>query len=150
MFEDYVKQEKARNRKRRQLGTRTPKCYLCGQTESLVLVKRILCSECDRRATGQTGFENHHMAGRHNDSSTVRVPRNVHQLLTHLQQQDWPVETLRNPTGDPVLKMAATIRSAFNLVTVVNKHLLGWIPAFLERLSKHLVEKLGPEWWKDI
>ena len=147
--ENEINQHKRRNRKRRRLGMRSPKCGQCGETDPLALVTRTTCYECTAKANGQVPIENHHLAGRQNDPFTLSVPGNDHQILSD-SQRDWPYETLRNPTGDPLVKIAATLRGWLDLLTVAIKRILGWIPEFLERVARYLVKALGPDWWTQI
>jgi hypothetical protein len=113
------------------------------------MVEANLCYECRLKEIGKPQTEKQHFAGRHNDPFSLRVPANEHRILSDYQME-WPTDTLRNPTGDPVLKISATIRGWLDLLRLFLERIFGWIPNFLEKLHVFLVRKLGPKWWTDI
>jgi hypothetical protein len=130
------------------LGTRTPRCRFCGEQDPFTLSGRdpdVICYECLARRSGKSPTEEHHPFGRRNDPLTVRVPGNPHRTLSALQRS-WPVRTLRNPEGSPLLRAAATVRGWLNVLHVIVER-VGWVPAYLERLDQQLTGRLGPRWW---
>jgi hypothetical protein len=147
MDESELNHQIRKNKRRRSLGSRFPKCSRCGESNPVALAT--ICYECQSRGQGKSPIENNHFAGRSNDSVTVSMPGNDHRVVTDLQQ-DWPLETLRNPNGSPALKAAASIRGFLNLLTLVIRRILGWVPEFLESLDEYLVRRIGPDWWKEM
>lgn len=136
----------------RRLGARVPKCQICGESRPAALTgtaTSILCYECQARSSSRPPIEKHHIAGRHNDAFTVPTTANDHRELSD-RQHDWPVETLRNPKGSPLLKASATLRGWLDILRELIEHILGWIPEFLEDLDSFLIEKLGSRWWEQI
>lgn len=136
----------------RRLGTRNPECNSCGETNPLVLTGHepdIVCYECKQAASGKSTVEKHHVAGQHNDPTTVPVGANDHRLLSN-QQRDWPKETLQNPSGSPLRKAAGALRGFIEWLTLVLDRVLGWIPGFLEQLDEHLTERNGESWWTEM
>lgn len=71
--------EKRDQRRIQELGTRSPKCQICGETDITAL----------RKCKG-SHFEEHHIAGNH-VGETILVCRNCHAKLTD-KQLDWPKE----------------------------------------------------------
>jgi hypothetical protein len=133
----------------RRLGTRTPQCQCCAETDPLVLTgiyPDILCYEHARIEKGTSPIEHHHPSGRQNDPFTIPIPGNDHRWLND-RQREWPLETLRNPRGDPLLKAAAALRSFLDVLRLLIERVLGWVPPFLEQMSAYLREKLGDRWW---
>ena len=92
-------------------------------------------------------MDEHHPAGRANHPLTVPVPVNHHRELTEAQY-GWPVTTLENPHGDPLLRAAACIRGFVDTVVYQIQEMLLWIAEFLEKLSGHLAGTRGPQWWR--
>jgi hypothetical protein len=138
----------------RQLGTDTPFCHKpdCDETCPLALTgvePEIYCYEHDPRRRGRPGVEAHHPPGRHNDPRTIDVPANDHRVLSDLQLA-WPLETLRNPDGSPLLRAAAAIRGWLDVLWLIMTRSVGWVPAFLEQLDAWLRERIGPRWWDDF
>jgi hypothetical protein len=147
-----TKKDARQERQLRRLGTRKPQCKMCGESDPAALTRRppnILCYECQAKQSGRSPIEQHHPAGRNNDSFTVPIPTNDHRVLSD-RQQDWPEQTLRNPKGSPALKAAATIRGLLDMLLELIKRTLGWIPEFLEALDDFLVERLGSDWWEEM
>src|SRR5215510_7305001 len=127
------------------LGTREPKCGRCGENDPFTLTGRepdIICYECQMKVSKRSPIERHHPAGRNNDPFTIPIPGNDHRVLSDLQK-DWPQETLRNPTGSPLRKAAATIRGFLDVLRLFIERLFGWIPDFLETLDGKLIELFG-------
>src|SRR6185503_4399985 len=147
-----MSKEARREKQTRRLGTRAPRCKLCGESNLVALsgtAPSILCYECQTRDSGKPLIEKHHAAGRHNDPFTIPIPANDHRVLSD-RQQDWPAKTLRNPNGSPLLKASATLRGWLDVLRELIEHILGWIPEFLEALDSFLNEKLGNHWWEQI
>ncbi|QEC48538.1 hypothetical protein FSW04_13830 [Baekduia soli] len=124
----------------RRLGVgREPCCALCIEDEPAALTAdddgMVLCYECRAEHTGRAAIEHHHLAGRHNDPSTVAVPGNVHRQLSDAQR-DWPIDTLRNPQANPLLRAAAWLRGFLDLLRVMIDA-LSWLPPYLEERARH-------------
>lgn len=135
--------------RQRQLGTREPRCHLCGEEDPFALTGRhpeIVCYECMDGGANRSWVEAHHSAGRHNDDATVSVPGNDHRVLSD-RQLDWPRETLRNPDGSPLLKAAAALRGWLDVLRLTLERTFVWIPPFLEWLDARLRESIGERWW---
>lgn len=135
----------------RQLGDRTPKCVVCGESNPFTLTgihPNILCYQCLTQQTGKSPIEDHHIAGQHNDPFTVPIPGNDHRILNDMQK-DWPESTLRNPDGSPLLRAAATLRGWLDVLYLIIDLAIGWIPPFLEWVDGKLVNLVSPQWWKD-
>jgi hypothetical protein len=60
---------------------------------------------------------------------------------------DWPVETLRNPDGSSLLKVAALLRGWIDLLRLVIERTIGWTPDLLERLDAWLRARIGESYW---
>ena len=138
-----------RERHLRRLGTRHPRCAGCGETAPAALTQHggeIWCYECIASVAGRPSVEQHHLAGRHNDPTTVPLPGNPHRLLSD-EQRMWPAETLRNPTGSPLRTAAAWVRGWLDLLRVICQ-CAAWIPPFLERLDVWLGDHHGARWWE--
>jgi hypothetical protein len=109
----------------------------------------LLCYEHQAIAGGRDPVEAHHVSGRANDpDTTARVPGNDHRVLSDLQQ-DWPIETLRNREGSPLIRAAAEIRGWLDVLWLILTR-LGWIPPFLERLDVTLTDHHGAGWWRTL
>jgi hypothetical protein len=147
--ETELKREIRKNKRRRSLKARSPRCQRCVEANPFAMVSARFCYECQIQNQGKSLIERHHFAGQHNDPFTVSMPGNDHRVVTDLQQ-DWPIKTLRNPNGSPALKAAASTRGFLDLLELVIKRILGWIPEFLETLDEYLVKLLGSDWWKNI
>lgn len=135
------------------LGTRTPICTCgCGETNPFALTgthPNILSYECSSGTDGRTTVEGQHVAGRHNRPEIVPLMGNDHRVADS-HKITWPQETLRNPTGSPLLKASACIRGWLDLLRVVIDRTVGWVPAMLERLHDWLVIEHGPRWWDEL
>ncbi len=144
--------ELRREKRLRRLETRNPKCKQCGETNPVALTgiaPDILCYECEALQNGRSPIEAHHSAGRNNDSFTVPIPGNDHRVLSDLQQ-DWPIETLRNKNGSPLIAASAAIRGWLDILRALIERILDWIPPFLEQLDRYLTHKLGEQWWMSM
>jgi hypothetical protein len=147
-----TKREVRQEKQFRRLGTRTPQCKLCRESNPAALIGRtqdIICYECEAKKSGKSEIEQHHPAGQNNDSSTVPIPANDHRGLSD-RQSDWPLNTLRNPEASPLLKAAAAMRGWLDILAELIERILGWIPEFLEALDDFLLEKLGSHWWEQM
>jgi len=75
------------------------------------------------------------------------VEVNDHRAELSVSQLNWPKEMLRNPTGCPVIAVAARIQGfAETLIHLLEKLIL-WIPEMLMGLSSFLKNELGEKWW---
>ena len=136
----------------RRLNDRDPRCSDCGEKEPAALTGTapdILCYEDRIRVDGKSAIEDHHFAGRNNDELTVSIPGNEHRILSDMQK-DWPEKTLRNPNSSPLRKAAATIRGWLDILLLLIKRILGWIPPFLEALDDKLTDRIGEQWWVEL
>ncbi|MDP9357437.1 MAG: hypothetical protein M3R02_19540, partial [Chloroflexota bacterium] len=116
-------------RKRTRLGGDAV-CAMCGESDlrCLHLVPQgrrdeaveplVLCANCHRRQQGQSVVEQHHPAGRSNNPATVALAANEHAIVSDAQH-DWPRDTLRNPTGSPLLAASASVRGMGDLLRVL-------------------------------
>jgi hypothetical protein len=122
----------------------------CGENRPEALIagsKPRACAACQRKNHGKTTMDRHHIAGRTNSSITILVPVNEHRARLSPAQYDWPKETLENPDGSPLLKIAACIRGFIDTVQYLMDEYLLWIAEFLEWLNAYLQERHGPKWW---
>jgi len=116
----------------------------CGEQNPDALItgsKPKVCFECRNRSEGKNTTEKHHVAGKANSPITISVPLNVHRALS-IDQLDWPTETLRNPSGNELLKIAASIRGYID----ANQYLvetLRSLPELLEKLAEKERRKAG-------
>lgn len=94
-----------------------------------------------------TAMDDHHVAGKPNDPTTVPVPVNDHRAELSTAQYDWPKQTRENPDSSPLLRAAACVRGFVDYIIYLLKKMLLWIPEMLENLHAYLREKLGPKWW---
>ena len=134
------------------LGRRQPKCLYCPESDPFALHgvhPDIVCYECSAEQAGRAWIEDHHPAGRRNDSFTIPIPGNDHRLLNDMQN-DWPERTLRNPDGSPLLAAAATVRGWLNILRLTIERTVGWVPPFLESLDAWLRAKQGDRWWEEF
>lgn len=124
----------------------------CGESRAEALISGsnpIVCAACQRVQSGKSVLDAHHVAGRANDSVTIPVPVNDHRAELSTAQQDWPLRTLQNPTGSPLLKGAACIRGASDTIFYIIKNLLLWIADMLELLDSIMTAMHGENWWRD-
>lgn len=124
----------------------------CGETRPEALIagsKPMICAECQRRTKGKNTMDKHHPAGKANSPITIPVPANVHRAELSTAQYDWPEETLENPDGSPLLKGAACIRGATDVIFCIIKELLLWIAEMLEAFDSFMVTTQGPKWWRN-
>ena len=92
-------------------------------------------------------MDNHHIAGRANHPITISVPANDHRAELSTAQYDWPEETLQNLKGCPLLRGAACVRGFADTIVYLMEQFLLWVAEMLERLSAHLEERWGSQWW---
>lgn len=89
------------------------------------------------------------MAGKANDPTTIPVDVNDHRAELNPAQDDWPPGTLENPEGSPLLAGAARSRGFVDTSVYLQEKLLIHNAEMMECLNAYLLEKLGPEWWKN-
>jgi hypothetical protein len=106
----------------------------------------VLCAEHAAARDGRSPNEDHHIAGRRNRGATALITANSHAALTFLQQTAWPIEVLRNPKADPLLRAAASIRGSRETAEVINAKIMAPTETDLLQLSKFLREQLGEDW----
>jgi hypothetical protein len=104
------------------------------------------CFECERIRFGKSTEDDHHVAGKANDRTTIPVPVNDHRTELSPAQYDWSKATLENPEGSPLLASAACIRGFVDTVIYLIKALLLPKAEMLEVLDAYLKSKLGPKW----
>ena len=143
--------EAALEARRRALGTADPRCSVpgCRETDPRALTgahPALLCAEHRAELDGRRPTEAHHVAGRHNSSATVELPGNRHAVLTFMQQTGWRAELLRNPDGDPLVRLEAAIRGSREAIAVVLDGVLAPTEAEIARLSDFLMATIGPDW----
>lgn len=142
-----------RERRLRQLGTRTPKCRSCSETDAFALTgvhPDLVCYECQAHEAGRSAVEGHHVSGQANDpDDIVVIPGNDHRVISAAQLR-WPTDTLRNPDGSPLLQASAAVRGWMEILVLVIDRTVDWVPAFLEWLDAALTAKLGARWWVDL
>lgn len=122
----------------------------CGESRPEALIpgsNPTTCARCARERQGLTIMDNHHVAGKPNDPTTIQVPVNDHRAELNTAQYDWPKQTRENPNGSPLLGAAACVRGFVDYIIYLLKKMLLWIPEMLENLDAYLREKLGPKWW---
>ena len=137
--------------RRRTLGSAEPRCSVAGCPEDdpralTGVFPRILCAEHLAARGGRRLLECHHIAGRHNRAATAWLPANCHAVLTFMQQTAWPIELLRNPRADPLLRAAASIRGSHQTMAVVLTKILAPTEDELLDLHSYLSEVLGDDW----
>jgi hypothetical protein len=122
----------------------------CGEARSEALLPGstpTTCTECDRRRCGKSTEDQHHVAGKANDPTTIPVPANDHRARLSVDQCDWPKETLANRDGSPILTAAARDRGFVDTTAYLEERLRN--AEMLECLDKYLLDKLGPRWWEN-
>lgn len=136
-------------RARRRIGE--GRSCTCGEDrpETFIAGDKVVCAECQRKASGKSAHDHHHVAGKSNDSTTIPVPTNDHQAVLSVKQMDWPRKTLENPNGSPLLRASAGIRGFMDTLRYLIEKILGWIPPILEQLDAFLEERFDPQWWSN-
>ncbi len=136
------------------LGTRTPRCTVAGCDETDVdaltgTFPDIICYQHLAKKRGRKLTEGDHLAGQHNvPTPIIEIPANDHRVKSALMNE-WPDETVCNPDGSPLLKIAATIRGWVDVLRVILERGVGRIPEALERLDACLTRVWGAFWWKN-
>lgn len=121
----------------------------CGENRPIALIadsQPIICAECERRKRGLTIYDEHHVGGKANDPLTIPIPANDHRELSEAQY-DWPKATRENPDRSPLLSISGCIRGVCDLIVMLVKKLLLWIPEYLEKLDAFLTSYFGSKWW---
>ena len=124
-------------------------CGECGEKDLRCLNQsrgRILCAECRLALAGKSRYENHHPAGMNNYDFVVPIPANEHAIMSDFQE-DWPRETLMNPRGSILRKVAALLRAVADFAKRVNE-ICEEAAASLELLDEFLVEQIGKDWFQ--
>ncbi len=125
-------------------------CTHCGETRPEALIansKPLTCAECQRRSQGKSIIDDHHVAMRANNPTTMPVPVNDHRAELSAAQHDWPKKTRENPDGSPLIAAAGCIRGFMDQLFYLVEKFLHWTAGMLEDLDSYLIEKLGPQWW---
>lgn len=143
--------EAALEARRRALGAADPRCSIpgCPERDPRALTgayPAILCAEHRAEADGRRSIEEHHVAGQHNSPATAWLPANRHAVLTFKQQTAWPTELLRNPDGDPLLRLEAGIRGSRETITEIVDGILAPTEAELRDHRDFLAATFGPDW----
>jgi hypothetical protein len=124
-------------------------CTDCGQDDPQKLVARSRpkrCHDCYELKHGRKPKQDHHLGGKTNSKATVEVSTNDHQGILSDAQRDWPIETLRNPDGSPLLSLAGMLRGIADFLGELVTKWLRQGAQFLEKLDAWLREKHG-RWW---
>lgn len=122
----------------------------CGEARPEALLagsKPTICAACDRKRRGRPTEDWHHVAGKANDPTRIRVPVNDHRADLSVAQYDWPKQTRENIDGSPLLAAAGYIRGSHDTIVYVIENLLLGHACKLEILDAYLVAKLGRKWW---
>lgn len=144
--------ERRREQAYERLGTRTPRCWNCPETDPFALTgtyPNIICYQCRAIRDGKPPTEDHHLGGTRNHPFTVPIPANDHRRLNDMQN-DHPDRTRQNPEGSPLLAIAAVLRGWLDVLHRIIEGLVGGIPAALECLDAGLTASIGPTWWVTI
>ena len=122
----------------------------CGEDRPEALIagsKPMICAACERAAKGRSTTDDHHSFGRANNPATIPVPVNDHRADLSGSQAEWPISTLRNTEGSPLLAGAACVRGFIDTILYLIEKGLLWLADMLEKLDQVLLKKLGPKWW---
>jgi hypothetical protein len=144
-IEHYVRREQAERR----VGV-DAQCSTCGESRAEALIvdsTPITCVKCHRTRKGHRTVDLHHVAGEANDATIIPVVVNDHVADLSERQRDWPHETLENPHGCPLLRAAACIRGAVDVLYYTVERSVTWIAKALESLSAWLSARFGPSWF---
>ena len=147
-----IMRDRSKEKGYQRLGTRSPRCAKCGETDPSCLIRnrtKIICYECSSIDSGRSPIEDHHPAGKKNDHFTVPVPGNDHRILSEFQRI-WPETTLRNPRKSPLRRASAMLRGFLDILRLMIDRILGWIPEFMESLDEALTDIHGDQWWIKI
>jgi hypothetical protein len=149
---DAERWEIRRERHRRRLGARHPRCTTCGESEPAALVGRVTevrCYECLLIADGKNPIEAHHYAGRANDAFTVLLRGNAHRVVSD-EIYTWPDRTRLNPAGSGLRAAAAALRGRLAVERQMVDRIDGPLIDYLERLDERLTELHGKRWWEPL
>ena len=119
-------------------------CLVCKVQEPDVLVRVDLCREPLNMLRGISPLENHHPEGRANNPETIKIPANIHAVLTAKQTQ-WP-EDLRHPSKDPLIQIDRRLLVMQDFIEYFLRDLQRDIN-FLLALSLAQQEIHGQGWW---
>jgi len=111
----------------------------CGEDRPLALVagtKPVICAACQRRQQGKPDFDLHHVGAKKNSRFTMPVNTNDHRAVLSLAQYDWPQSTIRNPSGNELLKAAGSVRGVIDYLDYLNSGLLRPVAERLELLGQ--------------
>jgi len=126
------------------------RCSKCGEVRPLALIpgsEPMICANCQRVELGKSIFDNHHPAGAANNPTTTPIPTNDHRAVLSPKQYEWPPETLKNPSGNPILAGAACMRGYSETGDYLVASLVIPNAEMLESLEAFLKKRLGPNWW---
>ena len=141
--------ERCREKARRRLSCRVPKCDACGEDEVVALssiAAGFICYACDAEQRGRNETENHHMAGRAIDSEfVVRVPANEHRVLS-VMQRAWLPNVTGNRRSSPLVRWAAILFGWLDVLHLILERLES-LPEFLIALDQWLAATVGENWW---
>ena len=149
---DSERWEVRRERHRRRLGVRDPRCQRCGESEPAALQQRgaeIVCFACVAADDGRSSVEAHHYAGKANDSLCVPLPINPHRAVSD-EQLSWDTRTLRNPAGSGLRAAAAALRGRAAVERQMVERIDSWVPDWLEQLDEQLTGRFGEQWWEEF
>ena len=144
--EHFVRREQAERR----VGV-DAQCASCGENRADALIvgsAPTTCVQCHRTRKGHRTVDLHHVAGAANDSTTIPVSVNDHVADLSERQRDWPRETLENPHGCPLLRAAACIRGAVDILYYTVERSVMWVVGVIESLSAWLSATYGPSWFR--
>jgi len=149
---DAERWEIRRERHRRRLGTRHPRCPRCGESEPAALVGQppnVRCYEAALAAAGKALVEAHHYAGRINDSLTVALPGNAHRVVSD-EIYTWPYGTRCNPAGSGLRAAAGALRGRLAVERQMVERIDSWLIDYLEQLDERLTAVHGEHWWEAL
>jgi hypothetical protein len=122
----------------------------CGEARPEVLIpnsKPTVCAECKRKSRGAKTMDDHHVAMKANNPTTIPVAVNDHRVELSVAQDDWPKKTRENLDGSPLLAAAGCVRGFVDTVVYLIERLLLWVADMLEKLDAYLAQNLGQKWW---
>ena len=125
-------------------------CAFCGENRAAALISGstpLICAECQRRRSGRSALDDHHVAGKANHPLTLPISANDHRAILSKDQYDWPSKTRENPDNSPLLQAAACIRGFYNTLVYLIEKMLLWIAELLEKMDAFLEAHFGRKWW---
>lgn len=140
----------ARHARRAEKFPADAKCASCPESDPIVLVADsdpLTCYQCQELAAGKSGVEADHFGRRANSNHLYRLSANDHRRISEMQQ-DWPLDTLRNPNKSPLLKGAAVLRAWLDYLRLIIDRSVGWMPSAIEALDQCLTTNVGDRWWE--